>query len=304
MKSRYLACIALLCWATSAPAQGCGSSGVFVQVLGSGGPQLQEGRASSAFVVWIDGKARVLVDTGGGTALRFGQSGARITDLDLILFSDLQAGHSAGLPALVNASRFAHRTAPLPLFGPDANRVAPSTISFVRALFDSTRGAYRNLGDFLSPLGLSTYKLKPHEISAKWNNSRPVFANAGLTVFAAPVAHAPVPMLVWRIDIGHNRIVFAADAMQPTAALQKFAAGADLLIAPSGVSESGVGARRDDRLAQSAIGRIAGAARVRQLVLAGRGPRASASEERAVTTIRHNFRGPIHLVNDLQCLAP
>ncbi|MHB8454090.1 MAG: MBL fold metallo-hydrolase [Acidiferrobacterales bacterium] len=304
MKSPYLACIAVLCWTTSAAAQGCGGSGIFVQALGSGGPQLQEGRASSAFVVWIDGKARVLVDAGGGTALRFGQSGARIADLDAILLTDLQADHSAGLPALVNASQFAHRRAPLPLFGPGASPVAPSTITFVRDLFDSTRGAYRNLGDFLSPLGQSTYKLKPHEIPAKWNNSRPVYAIPGFRVFATPVTHAPVPMLVWRIDIGRIRIVFAADAMQPTAALEKFVAHADLLIAPGTVGDGGADVMRDTRRAQSAIGRIAGAARVRELVLARRASRASAGEEHVLTTIRHNFRGPIHLVNDLQCLTP
>ncbi len=304
MKSRYLACIALLCWVTSAAAQGCGSSGVFVQALGSGEPQLQEGRAASAFVVWIDGKARVLVNAGGGTALRFGQSGARIADLEAILFTDLQADHSAGLPALVNASQFAHRSAPLPLFGPGASRVAPSTITFVRDLFDSTRGAYRNLGDFLSPLGQNTYKLKPHEISAKWDSSKPVFANPALRVFAAPVTRTSVPMLVWRIDIGHIRIVFTADAMQPAAALEKFAADADLLIAPGTVADSGADALPDTRLAQSAIGRIAGVAHVRQLVLARRAPQAAAGEERVLTTIRRDFRGPIHLVNDLQCLTP
>jgi hypothetical protein len=61
----------------SADAQTCGGAGVSVQVLGSGGPELQDKRASSSYLVWQDGQARVLVDAGGGSALRFGESGAQ-----------------------------------------------------------------------------------------------------------------------------------------------------------------------------------------------------------------------------------
>jgi hypothetical protein len=59
----------------SAAAQSCGAQGVALQVLGSGGPELQDQRASSSYLVWDDGRARVLVDAGGGSALRFAESG-------------------------------------------------------------------------------------------------------------------------------------------------------------------------------------------------------------------------------------
>jgi hypothetical protein len=71
----------------SALAQSCGPNGIVAQVLGSGGPELQDKRASSSYLVWQDGKARVLVDAGGGSALRFGESGATMSQLDMILFS-------------------------------------------------------------------------------------------------------------------------------------------------------------------------------------------------------------------------
>ena len=41
---------------------GCGAHGVWLQVLGSGGPELDDGRASSGYVIWRDGKARIIVD--------------------------------------------------------------------------------------------------------------------------------------------------------------------------------------------------------------------------------------------------
>src|ERR1700746_2102805 len=70
-----------------AAAQSCGPQGVAVQVLGSGGPELQDKRASSSYLVWQDGRARVIVDAGGGSALRFGESGAQMSPLELLLFT-------------------------------------------------------------------------------------------------------------------------------------------------------------------------------------------------------------------------
>ena len=52
-------------------AQTCQGKGVWLQVLGSGGPEITDQRASSGYLVWHNGKARVLVDMGGGSLLRF-----------------------------------------------------------------------------------------------------------------------------------------------------------------------------------------------------------------------------------------
>lgn len=304
MKKRFLACVILLGWTFSAAAQNCGSSGVFVQVLGSGGPQLQDGRAASAYLVWINGKARVLVDIGGGAALRFAESGARIADLDAILFTQLDASHSAGLPALVNASRFAQRTAPLPIYGPDASRAFPSTISFVRALFDETHGAYRSLGGFLSPLGRTVYKLKPHEVTAKWDISKPVMTSSRLKVFAAPVAQDPQPTLAWRVEAGGKSAIFTGDAAEEVAPLESLASSADLLIAPAHAGANAQVAGPDTRLTPPVIARIAASAHVRRLELAQRAPHAEAEEEQTLAAVGAGYEGPVHFVNDLQCLSP
>ena len=93
--------IVLLCYRAylrSAYADSCGASGIALQVLGSGGPEIQGKRASSSYLIWQDGKARVLVDSGGGSPLRFGESGADFVNLDVMLFTHLHADHSAGFP--------------------------------------------------------------------------------------------------------------------------------------------------------------------------------------------------------------
>ncbi len=79
-----------------------GSSGqATVQVLGSGGPRVNADRASTSYLVWVDGHARILVDIGGGAFLRFGESGAQIDDLSLIAISHLHPDHVSDLPALL-----------------------------------------------------------------------------------------------------------------------------------------------------------------------------------------------------------
>lgn len=115
---RYLAAICLALSLNPAWSAPCSGHGVELQVLGSGGPELHGKRASSSYLVWQDGKARVLIDSGGGSALRFGEAGARMADLDLVLFTHFHADHSADFPALVKSSYFASRARPLPIYGP------------------------------------------------------------------------------------------------------------------------------------------------------------------------------------------
>src|SRR5215831_20797810 len=60
---------------SGASAQSCAAGPATLQILGSAGPAFNKDRASSSYLLWIDGKARMLVDMGGGAYLRFGQSG-------------------------------------------------------------------------------------------------------------------------------------------------------------------------------------------------------------------------------------
>jgi hypothetical protein len=161
------AIVALLAASVLAPlgaaADPCTGKGVELQVLGSGGPELEDKRASSSYLLWQDGRARVLVDSGGGSALRFGQSGAHVEQLDAILFTHLHIDHSADFAALIKSSYFEQRDRELPVYGPTGNTELPSTRQFVAALFDRNRGAYRYLGDFLSGQD-DGYKLQVHNV--------------------------------------------------------------------------------------------------------------------------------------------
>src|SRR5215469_17413762 len=108
--------LAALALSSAASAQTCAAGPVTVQILGSGGPVVNRERASAGYLLWVDGRARMLVDTGGGTYLRFGQSGAKLSDLALVGISHLHPDHVSDLPALLWLSRQA-RNESLPIVG-------------------------------------------------------------------------------------------------------------------------------------------------------------------------------------------
>ena len=311
---RLLLTAVLLAAAPFAHAQGCHGNGVALQVLGSGGPELSPKRAASSYLVWIAGKARSLMDAGGGSALRFGESGALMADLDVILFTHLHADHSADLPALIQSSWFEDRKRPLPLYGPDGNRLMPSTVTFVRTLFDGTRGAYRYLGEFISPLDKSSYKLEPRDVrepAPKIGAPRrkepvllPVFNNERVRVRAATVAHGQFPALAFRIDAGGKALVFSGDTNGNGDGLPALAADADLLVAHNALAEGATGAERTLHMPPSVIGNIAQAARTKQLVLSHRMLRTLGKEEETLGAIRKAYGGPVAFADDLSCFHP
>src|SRR6201997_5338590 len=166
MLFRKAAVLAVLCASSLAPVAAgtaeCGRHGVQAQILGSGGPELEDRRASSSYLVWQDGRPRILIDGGGGSALRFGQAGAHVAQLDAVLFTHLHIDHSADFPALIKSSYFEERTRPLPVYGPPGNEFFPSTTEFVAGLFDGKHGAYRYLADFLAGKD-GGYQLQAHD---------------------------------------------------------------------------------------------------------------------------------------------
>jgi len=283
----------------------CGTDGVALQVLGSGGPEImQDRRASSSYLVWLNGKARLLVDAGGGSALNFGRSGAAFEDLDAIVFTHFHVDHSADLPVLVKASWFGNRTRSLPLYGPTGNRLMPSMRGFVTALFDDKRGAFRYLSDFIDTSPTSAYKLETHDIAATGKSLWSGFYNARMRLSAIPVHHGPVPALAWRVDVAGHSITFSGDMNGDNHTLVKLAADSDLLVAHNAIPEGATGVARQLHMPPSVIGRVATSARVKQLVLSHRMQRTLGRETQTRHIIQQDYRGPIEFANDLDCFRP
>jgi ribonuclease BN (tRNA processing enzyme) len=299
--SLQLLCLFASCaWLPAATAQSCGAKGVAIQVLGSGGPELQDKRASSSYLVWQDGKARVLIDAGGGSALRFGESGAQMSQLDVFLFTHFHVDHSGDFPALVKSSWFEDRNRPLPIYGPPGNNFMPATTEFVSDFFGSQRGAYRYLSELLAPQERGSYKLQPHNVLADSPSSE-VFRSGDLAVRAARVVHGAVPALAWRVELTGKIIVFSGDTNGEGEGLALLANNADLFVAHNSVPEGAAGVERRLHMPPSVIGQIASGARVKRLVLSHRMLRTLGTEDQTQAEIRKRFSGPIQFANDLDC---
>jgi ribonuclease BN (tRNA processing enzyme) len=278
----------------------CTGKGVEVQVLGSGGPEMEDKRASTSYLIWRNGKARVLVDAGGGSALRFGQSGARMEDVDVVLLSHLHIDHTGDLPALIKSSYFEERTRPLPVYGPSGNEAFPATSEFISQLFDPARGTYRYLGEFLKGHE-GGYALQAHDVRPEGHEVRKVLVTDGMAVLAAVVIHGSVPALAWRVELDGRTIVFSGDGNGDNGNLEKLARSADIFVAHNAVPDEITGPPRALHMPPSVIGRIAAAAGVRHLVLSHRMLRTLGSEGNTQNSIARNYAGPVTFADDLDC---
>jgi ribonuclease BN (tRNA processing enzyme) len=276
-------------------AQTCAGASVGVEVLGSGGPRVNADRASTSYVVWLDGHARILVDIGGGALLRFGQAGARLDDLSLIAISHLHPDHVSDLPALLWRNSET-RKEPLPIAGPSGNNAAPAFDVFLDRLFDGKHGAFQVLGGVLGGAGEGV-RLAITVVDAARAEPTLVLDKAGVRVTALGVPHANMPSLAWRIDTAGASVVFASDQTGTNPKFVEFARGADLLIMHLAL---GLGASNAFHASPDVVGRVARDAGARRLVLSHIG---QFDIDTAVAAVKKHYSGPVTVAEDLQCTA-
>lgn len=279
---------------TAAPS--CGATGVAVQVLGSGGPEAADRRASSGYLLWRDGRARLLVDAGGGVKLRFGEAGATMADLDAVVFTHFHADHASDFAALVKSSYFEDRSRALPVYGPPGNALMPGAVAFADALFGEA-GAFRYLGDFLD--GSASYTLEPQDVKAD-GKVVAVGKFSDLRLRAAAVEHGPLPALAWRVEIGGVAVAFSGDT-SGKGELAALARDADIFVAHNAVPVGTTGAVHALHMTPDDIGRIAAQARVKKLVLSHRMLRTLGREAETLAAIRTHYAGPVEFADDLSC---
>lgn len=298
--STLVACLSVL--ACQPASDACPSpTGVALQVLGSGGPIADDGRASSAYLVWVDGKARVLIDAGGGSFLRFGEAGANFVDLDFVGLSHLHTDHSADFPALLKSGNFSDRDRPLPVAGPDGDGVFPGLKDFLAAMLDRERGAYGYLSGFLDGAG-GTPMLTPREVAA--GDAALLWSSEDLAIDGMRVPHGIVPAVAFRVRAGDTTIVFASDQNGGDPAFTEFAKDASILVMHMVVPEDVTGTGRRLHAPPSVIGELAGQAEPDKLVLSHFMARSLRDLETNVALVKQGYAGDVFLADDLACVTP
>jgi ribonuclease BN (tRNA processing enzyme) len=275
------------------------TSGVSLQVLGSGGPIADDARASSGYIVWIDGKSRVLIDAGGGTFLRFGEAGASFKDLSFVGLSHLHTDHSADFPALLKSGNFSGRESTLNLAGTDGAGDFPGLKDWLSRMLSKQAGAYAYLSGYLDGTrGLPM--LVPREVSGE--NSQLVYKDTNMKIEAMHVPHGIVPAVAFKIEVKGETLVFASDQNGSNASFTDFARDTSLLVMHLVVPEDVSGVGRRLHAPPSVIGRVAGEARADTLVLSHFMARSLRDLDANVALVREGYAGKVLLAEDLLCV--
>ncbi len=277
--------------------ESCNKAIVKVQVLGSGGPELTANRASSSYLVWLNNKAIILIDTGGGSSFRYGQSGAHWQDLQALLFSHFHADHSSDFPAFIKASWFGDRTKDLGIFGPYGNSFMPSTKAFLDSLFGIENGAFQYLSDMYDDKNSNEYKLIPHTLKDN-NTIQILIKEKNLTIKAIQVQHGPIPAFAYIIELCGKTLVFSGDT-NGNGFENLHLSKTDLFIAHNAIPEQAGKIAQSLHMRPSQIGEIAKKIHTEKLILSHRMQRSLGKEQETRQEISKAFSGEMTYANDL-----
>ncbi len=297
-----LACFLLTLAALLPAAVGAVCPGpVSLQVLGSGGPIANSSRASSGYLLWVNDKARLLVDAGGGTFARFGNAQAHMEDLEAIVLTHLHADHAVELPAYLKSAWFGERKEALPLIGPSGNLEFPGLTEFVQQLIGPGQGAFRYLSGYMA--GTSGYfKTTLYESDADSRKPETVLTTANMTLTTVGVTHGSVPALGLLVEVDGRRIAFSGDQNGDNPQFGKMVADADLLVMDHAVPEDADKTAASLHARPDEIGKLAAQAKVKHLLLSHIMPRSEAALTDSQKTIKEAYTGKLSVAEDLLCV--
>ena len=238
---RIILVLMLFLLSNFASANQCKSNQVKLQILGSGGPELDDGRYSSGYLIWYKNKARVLIDAGAGSSIMYGQSAAKFEDLQAILLTHLHVDHSADLPAFIKGGFFTPRNQNLALYGPAANDLMPSTSDYLQHLVGDD-GAFAYLNGYVNKRANAAYKIVATDVPLVKGQTFDYSLGSDITAKATFVHHGPVAAVAWRVEVAGCSIVFSGDMSNQFGVLSSFATQADILVANNAVPDNVVGA--------------------------------------------------------------
>jgi ribonuclease BN (tRNA processing enzyme) len=273
-------------------------------VLGSGGPGAV-GRASTCFVLSLDGTPRILIDAGSGAFVRLGQANLSLDRLDLILLTHLHIDHTGELPGILLA-RSVDIRGPIDvrIFGPSGSGQFPSTSRFVDLLF-GRQGAWAYLADFSAPL-----TIVPTDVDARLRpGSKPeiLLEEKGLRISAIAGHHYDAPAIIYRIDYKGRSVVFTGD-IDPMGleTLRRIADQCDLLVFNTVILDppGSPAILYFLHTPPKKIGEVAAAAHVGALLLTHLNPAIDEAHDAVLASIRRSYDGPVTFAEDGMHVTP
>ena len=266
------------------------SAKIEFEVLGSGGPEI-DGRASTSYLLWVDDKARLIVDMGSGSMLRFEESGAKLESLEAVVLTHMHIDHSVDLASFVKAGYFSSRRASLDIIGAEGNSYFPSISEYVQRLFGSD-GAYAYMQDVLED-DSDSFQIIPIEINKKTMRRYKDF-----TLTMIPVHHGNVPAIAVRIDVDGKSILISGDTNNKNHSLEKLAYGVDLFVAHHAIPEFAKGYATQLHMQPKEIANIAQKSHVKSILLTHRMKRTLGKEQETLQVIHSIYKGKVTFAED------
>lgn len=265
-------------------------------VIGSGGPR-SFGRASTSYLVLIEGTPRILVDAGPGAFLEMGKLGIDLSRVDIVLLTHLHIDHSADIPGIfLDRALTVDEPIHFKVFGPQGREPFPSTTQFLHLLFgyggvynyERTFGSYETIDGVDLPIALESPESE-------------IVSEGDLRVTEIATHHGDCPSVAYRVDYQDKRITFSGD-MDASAVtnLRRLAIDSDLLVFHVGVLDPPNSPTILYKLhtAPRQIGQAARDARARRLLLSHISPSIEENRLQVLRSISASYKQKIEFAYD------
>ncbi|MGD0301294.1 MAG: MBL fold metallo-hydrolase [Bryobacteraceae bacterium] len=266
-------------------------------VLGSGGPR-PFGRASSSYIVEVNGTPRILVDAGPGMFLRVGELNLNLEQVDTVLLTHLHIDHTGDLPGffLARSLTVSGSSTRFNVFGPAGGGLFPSTSRFLNLLFEKG-GAWEYQKTFGADEAIHAVDL-PAELKSRESQ---ILYKDGLRIIAIATHHDDCPSIAYRVDYQNESIAFSGD-MDASALpnLIRLAKGCSLLVFHCAVLDppNSPALLYTLHTAPKKIGEAARDAQVKQLLLSHTAPDVEAASASVLESIKASYNGPVSFAHD------
>lgn len=193
----------------------------------NGGPVANKTRSEPANLLQVNGKPW-LVDCGDGAVEKLAQAGFNVSDVNIVWISHLHMDHIGGLQGFIGLRWMTNATTPVTIYGP------PGTHELVNGILQSIQPSVKISA--AEPMGSKPIAQMVKVIILKDNADVNV---DGVRVRTVRNSHFDEPIgkpvnngsqsLSYRFDYGQRSVLYTGDT-GPSAAVQKLAAGADLMV--------------------------------------------------------------------------